>query len=182
MIHMEELISQFTGSGGLERQRGIDGEVAHLVQEYKDNLSSSLLLAVEKLSWEFWQLGIPEECSAPTHMDQTDSAINRHPFLPQGRMEKVQTILTLATITLCLNSWAACPSTSKSWATNQQSLPVPGKPNHLPQSTRELALPSLGRHLTHLLPPDLHSCPTQPDVHCRTSPEPFSPCRNRTHS
>lgn len=38
MIHMEELIPQFTGSGGLERQRGIDGEVAHLVQEYKDNL------------------------------------------------------------------------------------------------------------------------------------------------
>lgn len=59
-------------SDGLERQRGIDGEVAHLFQEYKDNPSSSVMLVVEKLSWEFQQFSIPEKCPAPTHMDQTD--------------------------------------------------------------------------------------------------------------
>lgn len=115
-----------------ERQRGIDGEVPHLFQEHKDNLSSSPVLAVEKLSWEFQQFtsSAPQRNVPPPFIRTRLPAGILSPSRQDG--EGVNHSHTSSPL-LSLNNWAACPSTSKGWARNQQSSPVPGKPVHLPE-------------------------------------------------
>lgn len=85
----------------VRRDRGalMVDEMAHLFQEYKYKLSSSLVLAMEKLSWEFQQFSIPsfQRNVLPPPIWTRLSAINRHPFFLKGGWRRCKpwgTVLT----------------------------------------------------------------------------------------